>query len=522
MATDLPIIIIGSGFSGIAMGVLLRKAGIETFTILEKADDLGGTWRDNTYPGAACDIPSHLYSFSFEPKPDWSHSFSGHHEIKSYLSECVDKYDLRRHIRFGRKVVRATFRAGAWSVETANGELFEGRALVLGNGALHLPSYPDIPGFDDFAGKMFHSSRWDHSYDLKGKKVAVIGTGASAIQFVPEIAEQPDQLSIFQRTPPWIVPKSDRPMRAREKGLFRKLPILHKLYRTWLYWTHELRAIGFVVNPRLMRFAERLARGYIEASIADPELRRKVTPDYTMGCKRILLSNDYYQALQRPNVDVVTDPIERITANAVHTRSGAVHEVDAIICGTGYSVAEYLAPIEIIGPDGNNLNAVMQSNGQSYYGITVRGFPNLFLMMGPNTGLGHNSMVFMIEAQARYALQGIQALQQRPGVSLEVRQDVQTAFHAQLQDKLKTTVWNTGCSSWYLKGNQNISIWPGFTFQYWLQTRRLNLADYELVANARVGDLPIDRAHSAGAGLGSRRTQRQSRSEPNRMSSRIE
>lgn len=479
-----PIVIVGTGFSGIAVGVLLKRAGIDSFTILEKAADPGGTWRDNTYPGAACDIPSHLYSFSFEPKPDWSRAFSPQREIQDYLRHCVEKYDLRRHIRFNSEVSGAEFdaAAGVWTVRIKDSLPLIARALVLGNGALSIPSYPDIAGLDSFTGTTFHSARWDHSYDVQGKTVAVIGTGASAIQFVPEIVPAVKRMHLFQRTAPWILPKPDGPFRNGVKRLFRALPFMRWLYRAWTYWLHELRAVGFVIDPRLMKAAEKIARAYVAKQVKDPALREKLTPDYTMGCKRILMSNDYYQTVQEPHVEVVTDGIERITATGIVTRDGTERPVDAIILGTGFTASEYLAPIHIVGRTGQDLNTAIQSKPETYLGITVHGFPNLFLMMGPNTGLGHNSMVFMIEAQARYAVQAIEALRERDLAYMDVRVPVQRAFNERIQAKLRKSVWSSGCQSWYLKDGHNATLWPGFTFQYWMETRALNLSDYQLVA----------------------------------------
>jgi cation diffusion facilitator CzcD-associated flavoprotein CzcO len=463
---------------------MLKRAGIESFTILEKASDIGGTWRDNSYPGAACDIPSHLYSFSFEPKADWSRSYSPQQEIQDYLRHCVEKYDLRRHMRFDCEVTGAEFDAatGQWTVRLKDGTALTARALVLGNGALSIPSYPDIPGLEQFAGKTFHSARWDHDYDLNGKTVAVIGTGASAIQFVPEIVPNVGQLHLFQRTPPWVLPKPDGPIRDGVKRLFRALPFTRWLYRAWTYWRHELRAIGFIVNPRLLKMAEKLAHAYLAQQVRDPALRRQLTPSYAMGCKRILMSNDYYESLQQPHVEVVTDGIERVTATGIVTRDGCERRVDAIIHGTGFTASEYLAPLTVVGRDGRNLNDVIRTTPETYLGITVHGFPNLFLMMGPNTGLGHNSMVFMIEAQARYALQGIQTLRDRDLAFMDVRVPIQRAFTERIQAKLANTVWASGCRSWYLKDGHNLTLWPGFTFQYWLQTRALDVDDYQLVA----------------------------------------
>jgi cation diffusion facilitator CzcD-associated flavoprotein CzcO len=482
---EFPIVIVGTGFSGIAMGVLLKKAGIHSFTILEKGADVGGTWRENTYPGAACDVPSHLYCYSFEPNPDWSRSFSPQPEIQSYLRHCVEKYGLGPHIRFEQKVDGAEFDTarGTWTVRLASGETLEARALVLGNGALHIPSQPDIPGLEQFQGARFHSAQWDHDYDLGGKRVAVIGTGASAIQIVPEIAKQVSKLEVFQRTPPWIAPKADRRMRDVEKRLFRRVRPLHWLYRAWTYWALEMMAVGFVVNPRLMRLFERFAKRYIAQSIPDPALRKKVTPSYTMGCKRVLLSNDWYPTLCRPNVDLVTDGIERVTARGIVTRDGVEHEVDAIVSATGFMVSDYLSHLHVVGRHGRSLNDTMQAHDGTYLGITAHGFPNLFMLMGPNTGLGHNSMIFMIEAQARYAVQAIQTLRRRRLRSIDVLATAQRAFTDRIQAKMQRSVWASGgCRSWYMTADgYNGTLWPYFTFQYWWETRRLSLADYEVV-----------------------------------------
>lgn len=498
---DFPIVIVGTGFSGIAMAVQLKEAGIESFVMLEKASDVGGTWRDNTYPGAACDIPSHLYSFSFEPKADWSRTYPLQEEIHAYLRHCIDKYDLRRHIRFDSVVEGAAFDegTGTWEVKVAGQPAISARALVLGNGALSIPAYPDIPGMNEFSGKAFHSAKWDHAFDMAGKRVAVIGTGASAIQIVPAIAEVPSKLLVFQRTPPWILPKADRPIKESEKRRLQALPAAAFLYRAYLYWLHEVRALGFVVNPKLMKHAEEVARKYLKRSVVSPELREKLTPQYAMGCKRILLSNDYYAALQRRNVELVTDGIVRITKHSVVTRGGEEHPVDAIVYGTGFSATEYLAPLSIQGRGGIDLNATLEERVETCFGVTTNGFPNLFLLMGPNTGLGHNSMVFMIEAQARYALQGIQALRRRGLSSLDVRADVQKRLTARIQRRLQRSIWASGCSSWYLKDGQNSTLWPGFTFEYWWATRTLRLSDYHQVPCAGEGPV-VDAGLSAVLG----------------------
>ena len=479
-------VIVGAGFSGIAAGIELRRSGLDRFVILEKAARVGGTWRENTYPGAACDIPSHLYSYSFEPNPRWSRAYGKQAEILAYLEHCVDKYGLRPHLRFGQHVSSARFdeASGTWRIATASGETYVARALLLGNGALHLPQLPPIAGLDTFRGTSFHSARWNHDYDLTGKRVAVIGTGASAIQFVPEIAKQVKQLHVFQRTPPWIVPKRDRVMSMPEKWLLEHVPGAHWLRRTGLYWLMESRVLGFAYAPKLLEYAEKLVLANLARVVPDPALRGKLTPSYRLGCKRVLISNDYYPALQRDNVELVTDAIAEVTPTGVRTTDGSHREVDAIICGTGFRVTEYLSSIEITGRDGRELNAEWRKTLRNYLGITVSGFPNLFLLMGPNTGLGHNSMIFMIEAQARYAARAIEALRERELAFVDVKPQAEAAFRAELARRMKGTVWMSGCSSWYQTPDGEVFLWPAATVDYWWRTRTVALADYELVSRA--------------------------------------
>jgi cation diffusion facilitator CzcD-associated flavoprotein CzcO len=484
---DFPIVIVGTGFSGIAMAVYLKQAGIHSFTLLEKAGDIGGTWRDNTYPGAACDVPSHLYSFSFAPKTDWSRAFSGQQEIKGYLDECVEQFGVRRHIRFGCDVSGAEFDAvsGTWTVNFKEGgkkKSLKARAFVLGNGALSTPADPDIAGLKDFKGAMFHSARWQHDVDITGKRVAVIGTGASAIQIVPEIAKTVGKLKLFQRTAPWVLPKPDRRMTALEKRVFTAIPGSRWLHRASIYWRAEALATGFVVDPRLMKGLELLGRGWLRYTVKDPVLREKLSPKFTIGCKRILMSNTYYQALSKPNAEVITDGIEHVTAKGIRTRDGVEHEVDAIVLATGFMVTNYLSRLNIRGLLGRDLNTAMTEQREHYLGISVADFPNLFMMMGPNTGLGHNSMVFMIEAQARYAVQCIQKIREDGLAYMDVRKPVQANYSQSLQDRLQQSVWASGCQSWYLSADgHNGAAWPGFTWQYWLETRKLDSSAFHLV-----------------------------------------
>ena len=496
------VLIIGSGFAGLGMGIRLKQAGFHDFTILEQADGVGGTWRDNHYPGAACDVPSYLYSFSFEPNPRWSRSFSEQEEILAYLEHCTDKYGLRPHIAFHSEVKSASFdeRAGLWEVHTTDGRVRRARALVSGCGGLSRPSYPAIEGLATFKGKTFHSARWDHSYPLEGKRVGVIGTGASAIQIVPAIAPKVAKLDVYQRTPPWIVPKLDVAIPEGMKSAFSAAPPLQQLARTAIYWALEWRAYAFVVSPSLLKRAQPQALRYLESRVKDPALRAKLTPSYTLGCKRILLSNDYFEALQRENVELVTDGIERVTPNGVLTNDGKEHPLDAIVCATGFQAAEAAAPFEIRGRGGRELNDEWKNGAEAYLGTTVTGFPNLFVLVGPNTGLGHNSMVFIIESQVAYVLDALKTMRTRRLQSVEVKPDAQRVYNDRLQTRLAKTVWSTGgCKAWYTtRDGKNTTLWPGFTFEYRFRTRRFDPAPYVLEpVRPKTGAEPQRRAECA-------------------------
>ena len=386
------VVIVGTGFSGLGMAIRMKQEGIHDFTILEAAENVGGTWRDNTYPGAACDIESNLYSFSFEPNPEWSRTYAEQGEILRYLEHCAEKYGLLPHIRFKTGVARARFdeRAGVWNVETTRGDTIRARVVVSGCGGLTHPVLPDIPGLDDFRGAKFHSARWDHHTPLDGKRVAVIGTGASAIQIVPEVAKKAAHLRVFQRTAPWVLPKNDPPYTDADRARFRRRPITQRLSRAGMWLRHELTVIPFVALPGVMKLVEKLALKEFAKAVPDPVLRAKVTPRFRMGCKRVLLSNDYYPALARANVEVVTDPIDRVVADGIVTKDGKKHEIDALVLATGFEAAEQLAPFEIRGRGGRDLNEAWAEGAEAYLGSTVAGFPNWFIVFGPNTALGHS------------------------------------------------------------------------------------------------------------------------------------
>ncbi|GAA2994125.1 flavin-containing monooxygenase [Actinokineospora diospyrosa] len=484
------VVVIGTGFSGMGMAIQLRKEGRDDFVVLEKATDFGGTWRDNTYPGCACDIQSHMYSFSFEQKPDWTRSYAPQPEIHQYLRDVAAKWDLARNTHFGVEVTGARWDAEAsrWHVSTSTGDTYVTRFLVAGVGALHLPSIPDLPGIEDFTGKAFHSAQWDHDYDLTGKRVAVIGTGASAVQFVPKIAPEVAELTLFQRTAPWVMPKPDHTMPAWSRGLFAKVPGAQRAYRHLLYWINEVRAVGFNGHQGILRLASKLAAHNIRRSVKDPALARELTPDYVMGCKRVLISNDYYPTFNRANVHLDTAGVAEVRANSVVGKDGREHPVDAIIYGTGFHVTDAFDYLRITGRDGLDLAQLWRERGiNTHLGITVAGFPNLFFLLGPNTGLGHNSVVFMIESQIRYVAEALRLADRQGAEALDVRRSAQDAFNTEVQRKLADGVWTRGgCTSWYLDSQGvNRTIWPGFTWRYWLRTRHVDASDFELLTRSR-------------------------------------
>ena len=476
------IIIVGTGFSGLCMGVKLREAGEDDFIILERAGEVGGTWRDNTYPGCACDVESHLYSFSFEPNPNWSRLYAPQPKIFAYLRHVARKYDLMRHIHFHTNLVGARWdeTRRLWVVTADDGRVFEGEALVSGMGGLSNPAYPDIPGRERFEGPQFHSATWRHDVNLDDQRVAVIGSGASAIQFVPQIAPRVAHLNYFQRTPPWVVPKMDRPVSARERADFQSNPWRQRIARNKLYWLLEARFLAFKYKPEWMNLVAKVGKHRIRKHIKDPALQAKLTPSYTPGCKRLLISNDYYPALARTNVSVITDGIREITAQGVVTHDGREHPADVIIYGTGFKVQDPIPKGAIFGKGGVDLVDLWRQGPEAFLGITVAGFPNFFILMGPNTGLGHNSMVYMIESQAHYIVEALKTMKERRLRTIEVKPEAQAQFVGQVQQALTGTVWNSGCKSWYLNDQgRNTAAWPGFTFAYRLKTRRFRLNPYQ-------------------------------------------
>ncbi len=456
------------------MAIQLQKAGFHDFTLYEKAGAVGGTWRDNTYPGAACDVRSHLYSFSFEPNPDWSRTYASQPEILRYIEHCVDKYGLRPHLRFHTEIESARFDAsrGVWGLRTRGGQELEADIVVSGVGQLNRPYTPALPGLESFGGVWFHSARWNHHHDLTGETVAVIGNGASATQFIPRIAPRVGRLLVFQRSPNWLIARGERVMTELEKRLFRRLPALAALHRASIHWGLEARFLAFHQESALSKLFEQIARMHLRQQVSNPRLREALTPDFPIGCKRILLSDDYYPALQRENVELITQGIERIEGNGIVTREGRHHEVDTLIFATGFEATSFLAPMRFEGLGGRTLYEEWKGGAEAYLGLAVPGFPNFYMLYGPNTNLGHNSIISMIECQVRYIIQCLEAMRERELLWLDVKPEVMTAFNAELRHDLSRTVWAAGCGSWYKTSSGKITnTWSGFVTDYERRTR---------------------------------------------------
>lgn len=469
------VLVIGAGISGIGAAIRLCEEGIHDFVVLEKADSLGGTWRDNTYPGCACDVPSALYSYSFAQKSDWSRVFAGQPEILTYVKATAARHQVERYIRFNQRVEEATWQEplGHWRVRTATA-CYHARIIIACSGYLHEPKLPNLPGLKEFPGKIFHSARWDHHHDLSGERVAVIGTGASAIQFIPEIQPKVARLQVYQRTPQWILPKADATLSPLQKR-WLQLPFATDLLRGVLYGGFESFGIGFR-HPVLLKQLEKLARAHIRFMVRDPVLRAKLTPDYTLGCKRVLLSNNYYPALLQPNVDVHATAVNALRGKTLVGQDGSERDVDTIILGTGFQVADQPIARHIRGNDGRTLADVWAGSPQAYRGSTVNGFPNLFLILGPNLAIGHNSAFIIIESQLNYAISALRTLHHRQLTRIEVSKQAQIEYNYRIQEDLQHTVWNTGgCSSYYLDSNGKNSI--GFPWST-LTMRRL-LAEFD-------------------------------------------
>jgi cation diffusion facilitator CzcD-associated flavoprotein CzcO len=463
-------LVVGAGFAGVCTAIKLDEDGETEFLVLEQASDVGGTWRDNTYPGACCDVPSQLYALSFASNPEWSSSYSPQEEIHAYLQKVARDAGILDRFRFGTPMTGASWddEAQVWRVRTPAGEL-TATTLTSCAGGLSAPKLPDIEGIDAFSGEIFHSARWDHDADLTGKRVAVIGTGASAIQIVPEMQRVAGHLNVYPRTAPWVVPRNDRSYSRLERLALRRLPALRRLYRTGIYWSHEGYVPAFTWQPRLVAPVERAALANLRKGIDDPKLRARVTPRFRLGCKRVLRSNTYYPALAADNTDLVTEPIARITPTAIVTTDGVEHPVDVIVLATGFHTTDLPIAAHITGRRGRSLAEVWGESGMAAYkGTTVHGFPNLFLVVGPNTGQGHTSMIFVIESQVAYIRDAIRTMRSHALAEVEPRAEAQRRWNADVQKRMRRTVWSTGgCSSWYLDDQgRNTVLWPKSTFTF--------------------------------------------------------
>ena len=482
--SDLRVAIVGAGFAGIGAAAMFRRAGFTGITVFERGPGVGGTWRDNTYPGAACDVPSHLYSFSFAPKPDWGHRYSGQAEILAYLEDVTDRFGLRPSIRLNTAVQRASWdqAARAWLVETSD----DGRAMfdvfIPAVGQLSVPRVPDFAGLQDFAGARFHAARWDHAVDYAGKRVAVVGSAASAVQIVPELAKVCDRLSVFQRSPNWIIPRMNHGYGPRTQRAFRALPALRRLMRHAIYTYQEALFGAFRTGSRRNRWMTKLANWHLARQVADPALRAKLTPDYPLGCKRLLVSDDYLPCFNRSNVELVDSEIDRFTPAGIRTRDGVEHNLDIVVFATGFDVRNCLAPVAITGRDGQSLQEAWSDGPHAYHGVATPGFPNMFLLYGPNTNLGHSSIIFMLECQFRYITQCLAHIAAADVAAMEVRPEANEAYNTGLHAKLSRTVWAAECGNWYGQGGKITANWSGSTTAFWAQMRRVRLQDFVAMA----------------------------------------
>ncbi len=487
---ELGVAILGAGFAGICMAIKLLKQGRDDFAILEKASDLGGTWRDNTYPGCGCDVPAHLYSYSFAQHPHWSRVYARQPEILAYIKRVAADFDVERRVAYNAAVTELTWdeTASRWQIGIADGRRFTARVVVSAVGGLHVPKAPALPGLESFSGPAFHSAQWRHDIDFSGKHVAVVGTGASAIQIIPELAPIVSRLTVYQRSPPWVLPRKDYAVSPAMQWAYAHVPGLLRFVRAWHYWTAEALALGLVYKPKLMGIGQKASAAYKEREIADPDLRLKLNPFYTLGCKRMLLSDDFYATMTRSNVELVTDDIREVRPAGIVASDGMERACDAIVFATGFDAFNTTAELGIRGRGGRMLAADWADGPEAYRGVTVSGYPNLFFLVGPNSGLGHNSIVFMIEAQVHYIIKCLAWLERGTLATIEVRPEVQRDWNKTLTRRFQRTVWQSKpggspwqlpCRSWYVNASgRNTTLWPGFSAAYWLAMRSPRLADY--------------------------------------------
>jgi cation diffusion facilitator CzcD-associated flavoprotein CzcO len=483
---DTDVAIVGAGFGGLGMAIRLKQAGRNDFVVFERAADVGGTWWANSYPGCQCDIPSNLYSFSFARNSSWTTAYPLRDQLHDYLRGCAERFGVASHLRLETELLDASWDGGSqrWMLDTSGGQC-SARVVVAATGMLSEPCVPNLPGLDRFRGTTFHTAAWNHDYDLTGRRVAVLGTGASAIQVVPSIQEQVGRLTVFQRTPPWVIFHMDHRVGPWLRRLYARVPALQAAARGGIWALHELVVPGMARDARLLKGHELIARANLWRNIRDPELRRRLTPDYAVGCKRILLSNDWYKALAAPNVDLVTSGISEVREASVVDGDGAEHQLDTIVFATGFAPTDPPIARRLRGRAGDTLSETWRGSPEAYLGTTVSGFPNLFLLYGPNTNLGHSSIVYILESQMNYVMSALESMDAHGAATVDVHPEVQEAFNEEMQERLRDSVWNSGCTNWYLDANGRNSIqWPGFTYEYRRRTRRFDAADYRLLPRA--------------------------------------
>lgn len=486
MKQDYEVGIVGAGFAGVIAALRLKRAGRESFVIFERAKEVGGTWRDNIYPGCACDVPSKLYSISFEPNPGWRRAYSPQDEILDYLKSVIRKNQIEEHIKYDSDMVNFEFveEFGLWRVTDRKGRTTVVKMLILALGPFNRPQIPEIAGLESFKGKTLHSARWDKDYDLRGKRVAVVGTGASAIQIVPSIAPDVAHLTVFQRTAAWLGDRMDKEILEKDQQRYEKFPLSQKFGRAFLYWFLELRGLLFMGNQRVYNFFHKRSVAKLEREVKDPETRRKLTPNYKLGCKRILSSDDFYPTFNLGHVALETEAIERITPEGILTKAGTLYELDTIIFATGFEVAEFTTDMQIVGRNNRELFSEWKNQGlEAYRGLTISGYPNMAFILGPNSGLGHSSMIHIMESQTNYIMKYLQLLDKTGDNGfLDLKPEVQKDYNEVIQKDFQKTIWASGCSNWYMNAQgKNTVLYPRLTMNYRRETKDINRREYELV-----------------------------------------
>jgi cation diffusion facilitator CzcD-associated flavoprotein CzcO len=466
------IAIIGAGFGGIGAAIKLKQAGFSKIKIFDKSKGFGGTWRENTYPGAACDVMSHLYSFSFYPKSDWSKSYGPQKEILEYINDAAKHFGIDQYLIDNCEITSVVYEDERWVLYTKSKEIYYADVVISALGQLNKPVIPEFAGLGDFQGKYFHSAKWDHNVSLQGKNVSVIGNAASAIQLIPPVSEIAKTLRVFQRTPNWMVPKKDIEFSQLRKNILSKVPFAERIYRTYLYWWHEIKFMAFINNSFAAKKAEQLSKRYLYSKIKDPELRKVLTPNYPLGCKRILLTDNYYETLLKDNVELVTSGIDKFEEKSIVTKDKKRYQSDVVIFATGFNASEFISPVEVIGKESLALNKVWDEGAYAYLGIGVPGFPNFFMLYGPNTNLAHNSIIFMLECQIHYIVSVLNHMSKNGIKLVEPRAYDTQKFNERMQSLMKKTVWVGGCSSWYQNASGKVvNNWPRSTVSYWVSTR---------------------------------------------------